>query len=314
MVKVFYKSKLFLLLGGLFCLSVVLLVMVLVTKGKPSTPITTGPVGGTKKVITEAVRDVIASKSATMKIGKDTISRSDLDNVARVTLNGKNLSSMTASEQAQLVGAVTERSVVLQEANKQGFVKVDDSLFNSGKNAALYETTYAKAAQSIIDKSEKISVKGIMIFYYNTFPPKMGIEQAKQVTRAKMDKYHEDLVSGKITIDQAADLIRKDASLAEIDEIYKDNAYVQVINATKDYSTVVAGLKSEDNAKLWEMKTGEFTPVLLGSEGGKIDKATGVLLGSEETFWTILQVTDKRGSGPSYLTWLKNAEKQYVQN
>ncbi len=313
MLQTFYKGKLFFLIIGVFCIILVLTGVLVVIKGQRSTSITPEPVSGTKQVVTEAVRDVIASKAATVKIGNDTFNRSDLEQVARLNVDGKKLSSMTATEQAQLSAVVTERSVVLQEAKKQGFIKVDDSLLGPGKNMGTYEAAYVKAAQSVIDQSEKISVKGILIFFYNTTPPKMGVEQAKQFTRTKMEKYHEDLVSGKITIDQAAESIQKDTSLAEVDSIYKENAFVKVVDATKDYSVVVPGLRAEDNTKLWNMKVGDISPVFLGSEGGHSD-VSGTLLPSVESYWAIFEVTDKHGTGPSYLTWLQNAEKQYVQN
>lgn len=238
------------------------------------------------------------------KVGNDSFSQEDLKYLANVYLSNKNLADLTVDEKEYLEDLALERFLVIQEVKKRNLITVDDTLLSPNKDWEQYNKIYEEAKKAIISQEEQISVAGIFMYFYNQFPPKMGVEKAKEVTRNKMEKIRSDLASGKIDFKQAAEIIANDTLLSEIDPIYYANAYSEFNNRNKTRQ-IVSGISAKDNNLLWSLNTGEYSPIILGHESGND-------VVSNEAYWAIFQVTSKTGSEKPYLEWLKGAKKDHV--
>jgi len=242
-------------------------------------------------------------KQLTMRIGNDSFSQEDLEYLASIYQPNKNLSELTVDEKEYLEDLALERSLVIQEAQKREVVSVDETLFAPNKDWNDYNRTYEEAKQAIIAQEEQITVAGIFIYFYNQFPPEMGVERAKELARKKMEELRERLIKGEISLKQAGEIIANDTSLAEIDPIYDANAYSE-FNKRNKTRQIVGGITSQDNNLLWSLDVGDYSPIILGFESGNE-------VAPNEAYWAIFQVTSKTGSGKPYLEWLKEAKKEY---
>jgi len=242
-------------------------------------------------------------KQLTMRIGNDSFSQEDLEYLASIYQPNKNLSELTVDEKEYLEDLALERSLVIQEAQKREVVSVDETLFAPNKGWNDYNRTYEEAKQAIIAQEEQITVAGIFIYFYNQFPPEMGVERAKELARKKMEELRERLIKGEISLKQAGEIIANDTSLAEIDPIYDANAYSE-FNKRNKTRQIVGGITSQDNNLLWSLDVGDYSPIILGFESGNE-------VAPNEAYWAIFQVTSKTGSGKPYLEWLKEAKKEY---
>ncbi len=237
-------------------------------------------------------------------IGQDSFSRNDLNYLSGLHLPEKQDSTLTSEETTRLEELALERSVVIQEARKKGLIDFDEEIFKPDKNWQEYNQIYEKAKEAIISQEEKISVAGIFLYFYNQFPPQMGVGAAKELTRKKMEGLKEKLVGGEITLKQAAQIIASDTSLSEIDPIYYANAYAEFNNRSK-IGQIVGGITDHDNNLLWSLRVGQYSPLILGSETGNQE-------GPNEAYWAIFQVNSKTGTEKPYLEWLEEAKRKYA--
>lgn len=249
----------------------------------------------------------LTDQPAGVKIGRDSFSDKDFEYLASVYLPSQDPNKLTAEDRKYLDDLALERSIVIQETQKRNLILVDPSLLVPNKNWEEYNRTYEKAKEAIISQEEQLSVTGIFMFFYNQFPPKMGVEKAKELTRKKMEELRGKLIMGKINLQQAAEIIANDSSLAEIDPIYDANAYSE-FNKRNKTRQIVGGITAKDDELLWSLNVGDYSPIILGYESG--NEVT-----PNEAYWAIFQVTSKTGTGKPYLEWLKEQKRKYaVQN
>lgn len=292
------KKKTLVLIGAIFLLSFLSLYLLLARKKEDSfAPKEAFP----SPTLAEPA---LIESSLEIKVGDDSFSQEDLEYLINVYLPNKSLDDLTVDEERYLKDLALERSLVIQEAQKRNLISVDEALFSSNKDWQDYNRTYEKAKEAIISQEEQISIAGIFMYFYNQFPPKMGVETAKEITRKKMDELRERLTKGKINLKQAAEIITNDASLSEIDPIYYANAYSE-FNKRNKTRQIVGGITNQDNNLLWSLNVNDYSPIILGYESGN-DAAPN------EAYWAVFHITSKTGTGKPYLQWLKEAKKEYA--
>lgn len=85
----------------------------------------------------------------------------------------------------------------------------------------------AQIKQEVAADAAKIEGAVISVWFYNEIAPDMGYQRAKQYTLEKISAVHTQVKNGELTMEQAADEIRKDAELAKADPAYATNAYFE---------------------------------------------------------------------------------------
>lgn len=237
--------------------------------------------------------------------GENTFSPRDINYMVKFQYPSKTASTLTSDEREVMRNFLLEQSIVLEEAKKRNLLTVPESIFAPDKNQQEYNETYSRAKELLEKDVLQMTVEGVFIWFNVGNPePPMPITQAKEKTRQKMEAIRSDLVSGKITMIEAGERIKQDESLYALDPVYKSNAYAKY--PSRDATTPLdSNLKEEDNAKLWKLNTGEFSPLLLGLYRPTIEEEP------EDGFWAIYRVVEKTGTISSYDEWLNEKMKTY---
>ena len=249
----------------------------------------------------------IGQEEKIAQVGKETLYGSDFNYELAVFFPKEAKKSALKKEiKDRVLEKLIEKSIVLQSAEERGLIELTEEAFNNPyKDFVLRNGLYEEAKAKLTDEVvERISVAGIFMFFYNQKIPAMGLEKAKELTRAKMETLYEDLLAGKITLQEAAKKISEDKSLAEIDPIYYANAYAEFIDRNRA-SPIGGAVNQKNNDLIWELERGEFSPILLGLEPGNEPQPN-------EAYWAIFQILDKKeGEAGTFWEWIEKEKEHY---
>lgn len=149
--------------------------------------------------------------------------------IYNVDLNTE-VAAYPASDEPGQRDAIFERmvddSIILQGAAKEKFIKLDATVYNSpekdyDKRIALVQ----EARKKILDNADSYSGSVVALWFLNQKPGKIGYEQGKRIAQQKISDLQRRVKAGELTMEQAGDELRNDASLFQVDEAYKVNAY-----------------------------------------------------------------------------------------
>ena len=190
------------------------------------------------------------------QLGNVIVTRADFEkkfslyypNTAAARLNPKNWQ--------HIASLLTEEAILQNEAIKERILSPEDKFFDPQK-VSIAREYFQKEGTSFI------SGEAISVWFYNTQPPAMGLEAAKEKTRTLIEGLRERVAKGEITMKQAGEEIASKEELKEIDFAYKTNAYFT-------FEFVKPGQKifndPELNNAIWQFKEGEVSPVLTGRD------------------------------------------------
>src|SRR3989344_1536077 len=287
--KPFWKTPQFLLIIPIVLLVIGIVIFSLLQKYRPTTP-------------TQSTTKESHPEGTIAKVGEEYIYQNDLD--TEVRLNP--ISSNSAQLKKQLLQKLADDSIIIQGALSDKIATADASVYNSPtKDQIKRYQLVSQIKKSIEEKADTISGFKVNIWFLNVHVGPLGYDKAKQIALEKITKLHSDVVSKKITIQQAADAIKNDSSLAAIDPSYKSNAGGE-FTSTKDKPITIT--KAFDDA-LWNTSVGGITEVITGQSddqdnGGKIVDA----------YYTFGTVTSKTQNGRivSFEDWLAQKRKLYA--
>lgn len=235
-----------------------------------------------------------------LKVGSENIYQKDFD----IELSAQPNSAAPKLKEI-ILNKLSEDSAILQGGAEEKLTTLDSTVFNS------LTKDYKKRLLLISDIKKKLSAESdnitgttVSIWFNNVTPGIIGYTQGKQTALEKITKIYNDVKDKKITITQAADQIKNDASLAKVDPAYKTNAKQDFqVNPGQTITFM-----SEFDALLWKLNPGELTPLYTGKDK---DSKTGQLVDSLYTFGT---VTSKISAGKiqSFENWLSAKLKQYA--
>lgn len=242
------------------------------------------------------------------KVGDEYIYQTDFDYYISLyypeSVNDKNKyqeNSVKALEKA------IDDSMILQDSFKSSFISLNNAVFNSpDKNIASRSALIEKATNEIRQKNIKTISGEIVSIWFNNAnaypPPSIGIENAKQQVKQKIDTIYQDIKSGKITMMQAGQRIRSDSSQRSIDPSYLGNAYTKFTNLNRNQKLFA---DEKINESIWSMGKNELSSVILAND---VDKQNQPF----EAFYTIIQVIDTTsGNFLSLEDYINNLRDQY---
>lgn len=155
------------------------------------------------------------------KVGAESIYQLDLDiELAYYPANRRE------SHKKYLLDKIITDSIILQAGEAEKLIQLDATTFNSLhkeylKRIALVEEVKKK----VTEQEDGISGTVITMYFANNEIGSLGYEKSKEIVKNKITKLHDEVVSKKITVQQAAKIIQNDSSLAQIDKAYKTNAF-----------------------------------------------------------------------------------------
>lgn len=258
------KSKPVLLIMIFFLLLVLIIAALYFLKNSLLKPSSLPKVGDTSQVFRyQAKKD---PSSPILKVGEEILYQKDFDYILNLYYpNEVKDNQITEEVVKKVLDILIADSVTLQEGQKNGYISLNDTVFNSAIKDMFARNTLIEAAKQKMNVEQVARISGeIISMWFNNEtsypPPSIGIEAAKIKVKEKMDLYYQDVKSNQLSMYQAAQKIRADTTLASIDPSYKGNAYRQFTNIDLSQSI----FKDKEVEQLvWKMQEGEVSPVLL---------------------------------------------------
>jgi len=238
--------------------------------------------------------------SVIAKVGAENLYQKDLD--YELSLHPQKDDPQTSETILQKM--ITD-SIVLQGGAADNLITIDSTIFNSptkdyGKRIEAVTTV----KEGVLAKAEHTKGTVISIWFRNNdYIGPLGLEKSKQVAYGKISALQNQIASGKITIDQAGEMIIKDATLAQIDKAWTNNAIFH-FDAT---GTDRISFSSQFDTILRDLKPGEVSEVYL-ARNVDVDPNKRY-----EALYYVGQVLSKTNSGnlSNFDTWLSQKRKLY---
>ena len=201
------------------------------------------------------------------QVGKETLYGQDLNYELSIYFPEVYKSDEPVPEEIKkkVLDQIIKDSLLLQSAADEGIIDLNEAVFNNlnkeyrARNI-LVNSIEEKANQKLVNwvKGELIS-----IWFKNIYEPKMGLEAARQVTRAKMEGIYSRLKSGNLaSLEQAAEEIKNDPALALIDPSYQGNARVAFeIEQGEEFF-----IDPKIQERVFKLPPGEVSEILVGQD------------------------------------------------
>lgn len=233
------------------------------------------------------------------QVGQEIIYQSDLDTELAFQPPSEDLNM-----KKRVLDKIATDSAILQGARETALITLDDTVFNSPTKDYTKRVKLVKEAREKIE-NEADSFAGtiVTIWFLNGKAGALGYEKSKQIAFEKISKLQADVKSGSITIQQAAESIKNDSELAQIDVAYKTNASLD-FKVKKD-ENITSDLKF--NEAIFKSTEGETTDIFTGSSPA----TTGQLVETRFHFAKLTKrtVNDKFNS---FENWLESKRKAYA--
>lgn len=193
------------------------------------------------------------------RVGEEDIYRSDLNmELANYPTGNEN------ETKAIILDKIATDSIILQAGRKEKLVTLDDTFFNSPNKDYRKRIDQVNTVKTAIEKrADKIQGYVVSIWFYNTEPGEAGYEQGKEIAFEKITRLHKDVKEGTVTIREAGERIKNDASLAKVDTGYRGNALMQF---SANPGTRITFDEAFNNI-LWNLSKDGVSQVYLAKDG-----------------------------------------------
>lgn len=241
-------------------------------------------------------------------IDETVIATVGVENIYAEDLNAK-LRTFPEEEQKALrenfKNQLIEESIILQAGADLGYIELSSEVFNSlTKNQNSRSLLVEQVRDQVSKNAANIQGAYVSIWFMNYKPGPIGYEAGKELAFNKISVLHDAVISGQMTIEQAGKAIRDDSELANVDEQYKTNAYVEF-----DSKDNVGGLTflPEFDEELLALEPGETTDIFLGQDY----QEANFDLPKRDAIYLFGQVTSKTEGSEPFDVWLSTQKENY---
>jgi hypothetical protein len=199
-------------------------------------------------------------------------------------------------------------SIILQGGQEERIISLDNSVYNSlekdyGKRLEMVEVV----KKAIQEKGDSMSGNVIGLWFYNNgWVGPAGLEKGKEEAFEKLSKLRDQVANGSLTMQQAGEIIKNDASNADLDRAYQNNAIFEfkAMKGQKNWIT-----RSQDlDEELWSLTPGKVSQLYIGTG---LDEDTGE---PYEALYLFGMVTEKAAGESEYIPfedWLNEKKEIY---
>lgn len=199
---------------------------------------------------------------------------------------------------------IAKDSIILQGGAQDGLISLDDTFYNAISIDYLKRIQMvSKVKNAILTNENKISGSVIAIFFYNNSPGKIGYDKGKSLAYSTITKLHTNVVNGTLTTEQAADEIKNNSDLANVDKEYKANAFLAFTVTPQQAITFDPSF----DAAIKNLQPGQTTPIYTGQDK---DRSTGKIIDVVYMFAQVKSVKTN-GSNESFDDWYAQKQKEY---
>lgn len=262
------------------------------TENQPSTQISQAPQNPSAEKKPAPVAGAVA------KVGEEYLYESDLSYELSYYP-----SDVDSNARETLINKLIQDSIILQAADAEGLIELDKSVFNNAEKDYAKRLSLVQEAQDTINE-RSVTLKGevISIWFNNMLPGPLGYEKGKDFAKQKITAIHENLVAGRITFVQAANQIKNDTTLAQVDTSYRSNAYFEFEVSANENITI----DPEVDREIRSLNAGDLSVVMVGRD---TNASTGDL---QDAFYMIARATEKNQDAiTSFDAWYESKKDLY---
>jgi len=191
------------------------------------------------------------------KVGEINITEQDIEE-RYALLYPDDSGEIAKTENWQAAKDQLNRSAILQDEG------VKEGLFQNTPDGRIDPRKVNEAEEYFNTKGTTyISGEMFTIWFYNTNPPAVGVEFAKQKVLEIISGLQQKVASGELTMKQAGDIIASRTDLVAIDFAYNWNAYAEFLYIHPGEMVIN---DPELDKKLWELEEGVTSEVLTGKD------------------------------------------------
>lgn len=199
---------------------------------------------------------------------------------------------------------IARDSTILQGGAQDGYITLDSSFYNAVMLDYLKRMQMVtKVENAVAAKENTISGSIVAIFFYDNGPGSAGYVQGKAIAYAEIQKLHAAVISNQMTMEQAGEAIKNDASLAQVDNEYKANAYVPFTMTPGEPLT----FDTTFNGLIENLQPGQTTAVYTGKDK---DRTTNQSIDAVYMFAKVDTVKNN-GSNTTFDQWYAQKQKEY---
>lgn len=213
---------------------------------------------------------------------------------------------LSPEDEAELLQRLIDESIILQAGAEADYIELDGSTFNTPiKNQRQRQILITEVTDMVNQNASYVKGAYVSIWFMNNEPGPIGYEEGKRVAQQKISQLHNSVRDGSMTIKQAGEAIRNDASLAQLDPTsYQSNAYREFDSSQE--SRII--FDQTFNDELLSLQTGEVSDVALIEDHPESDPD----LPKQDAVYMFGQVTEVKTDGVlPFDQWLESQRANY---
>jgi hypothetical protein len=208
--------------------------------------------------------------------------------------------------QKKMLDKIISDSIILQGGEELRLLKLSPEIFDSSTKNYTKRIQTVEAVKTAVEKAENRTRGSIISIWYfnNGITGPLGYEKSKELAFQKISALHADIIAGKMTMDQAADAIRNDSSLEQLDKVYQQNASIKFDVKPNEAIT----FDSEFNAVIRRLKAGQTSDVFSAKAAVPTKK------GLQEVVYMVAKVDSINTTSPlvDFDSWYAGLQKKYA--
>lgn len=239
------------------------------------------------------------------KAGRENIYQKDLDTLMSFRPDKNN-----AEGKKFFLANLINDSLILQGAKDDLLtdMSLDNTIFNSPNKDLMKRAKVVQQVKTdLAQKTDRIEGQIISIWFIDNQtdqPGKLGLAKSKELAYVKISKIYNQVKNGTLTMEQAAQQIRSDKSLLQIDGSYETNAFF-TFTATEGQSIT---FDKEFDKVLWSLKEGQISDLLVAKVYDELTQRY------YERLYHFAKITKKVQNGKikDFESWLKAKKETYA--
>jgi hypothetical protein len=234
------------------------------------------------------------------KVGEESLYQQDLNTELASYPHGDSSETRNLLQQK-----ITKDSIILQEGQKEGLVQLDGTVFNSpNKDYKKRITLVSQLKNAIKNRQNNISGSVVSIWFFNDKAGDVGYDTGKEIAYDTIAHLYAQVKSKQITIQEAAQQIKKESILAQVDKQYATNALFTFKAGPSD--KISFDPMFDDMIR--KLQPGELTQIYLAKDK---NLSTGKMI---DAVYMFAQMSAKQSSGhpENFEQWYAQVQKNYA--
>ena len=182
---------------------------------------------GIEEVVDPEIQSALDNDQIALKVGEEYIYRTTFDEMLIKLPPSAMVSEDTPeNKKMRLSEKIIKNSITLQQAKKEGLMQLDSSFYNS--KSIDYDKRIDSINSIIInlnDSSYDIEGSIIAIWFANVKVGKLGLVEGKKLAYETIKPLYDSIKAGEMTMEEAAEIIKANEKLFNIDPVYQGNAH-----------------------------------------------------------------------------------------